>query len=162
VAAKLDWYLHTAAIYDVTIDPQGTALIKATVVVANTAPKDCTPHYVCGPSINSTVAGQYVGRLDLWLPDGTVAERRLPESGLVLVRETVNVLPGHRQTIVLEASVPHAVRNGKLALNFVPQSSLTPQHLKVTFAAPGWSVSGPSSILWWATSDKTLDWSLSR
>jgi hypothetical protein len=51
---------------------------------------------------------------------------------------------------------------GALSLHFIPQSSLTPQHFKVTFSAPSWTVSGPSSALWWATSTRTFDWSLSH
>lgn len=164
VAAKLDWYVRTAAIYDVTVDEFGNAFIKITVGVANTAPKGCRPHYVCGPDhINSSVPGQYVGRLDLWLPRGTIPiGGGLSESGLVLARQTVRLLPGHHQTIVLEAFLPHAVHDGALSLRFIPQSSLTPQHFKVTFSAPSWTVSGPSSALWWATSTRTFDWSLSH
>jgi hypothetical protein len=163
VAAKLDWYVHTAAIYNVTVDPIGTAFIKTTIVVANTAPKHCKPHYVCGPdNINSSVPGQYVARLDLWLPKGTVTVGSLVESGLVLARQTVDVLPGHKQTIVIEATVPNAVHDGVYTLRFVPQSSLTPQLCKVTFDAPSWSVSGPSSALWTAKSTTSFTWKLSH
>ena len=164
VAAKLDWYVHTAAIYDVTVDEFGNAFLKVTIGVANTAPKGCKPHYVCGPDhINSSIPGQYVGRLDLWLPHGTIPlGGGLQESGLVLARQTVRLDPGHHETIVMEAFLPHAVQHGTMSLRFIPQSSLTPQHLKVTFAAPSWSVSGPSSSLWWATSTKTFVWSLSH
>jgi Protein of unknown function (DUF4012) len=164
VAAKLDWYVHTAAIYDVTVDEFGNAFIKITIGVANTAPSGCIPHYVCGPDhINSSVRGQYVARLDLWLPRGSIPiGGGLQESGLVLARQTVDLRPGHHQLLVLEAFVPHAVRDGAMSLRFIPQSSLTPQHIKVTFAAPNWSVSGPSSALWWATSTKTFDWTLSH
>jgi len=163
VAAKLDWYVHTAVIYNVSVDAHGTALIKTTVVVDNTAPKGCKPHYVCGPSRpNSTVPGQYVARLDLWLPAGAVSPGGLPESGLTLVRQTVDVLPKHRQTIVLEADVPHAVRNGHYTLWFIPQSSLTPQLSKVTFSAPNWSVSGPASTVWTAKNITSYTWTLNH
>jgi Protein of unknown function (DUF4012) len=163
VAAKLDWYVATAAIYNVTVDPAGTAYIKATIVVANNAPRGCRPHYVCGPDhINSSVRGQYVARLDLWLPHGTLTPGGLPESGLELARQTVNLLPQRHQTIVMEATVPNAVRDGICTLRFIPQSGLTPQHLKVTFSAPGWSVSGPSAATWWAKATTALSWSLSH
>jgi Protein of unknown function (DUF4012) len=164
VAAKLDWYVHTAAIYNVTVDAFGNAFMKITVGVANTAPPHCRPHYVCGPDhINSSIPGQYVGRLDLWLPRGSIPiGGGLPESGLVLARQTVRLDPGHHQTIVLESFLPHAVHDGTMSLQFIPQSSLTPQRFKVTFSAPNWTVSGPSSALWWATSTKTFDWSLTH
>jgi hypothetical protein len=164
VAAKLDWYVHTAAIYDVTIDPLGTAYVKATVVVANTAPRHCRPHYVCGPdNHNSKHPGQYVARLDLWLPRGAVTDAHpVNESGLVLARQTVDVMPGHKETIVIESAIPNAVHNGAYTLRFIPQSSLTPQLCKIVFTAPGWHVSGPSSRLWLAKQTTSFSWALSH
>jgi hypothetical protein len=164
VAAKLDWYVRTAVTYVVTIDPTGAATIQAKIVVANTAPKDCTPHYVCGPDhINSSHRGQYVGRPDLWLPRGAIAPGALHESGLTLLRApAVNVEPGQKQTLLLDGTLLHAVHGGRFALQFVPQSTLLPQLCKVIFVAPGWSVKGPTTVIWDARQPVTYRWSLSR
>jgi hypothetical protein len=165
VAAKLDWYVHTAAFYNVSIDPNGAATITAKVIVANTALVGCRPHYVCGPDhTNSFVRGQYVARLDLWLPANTLAPGGLSESGLTLVRPVrgVNVLPGHNETLLLSGFIPNAVKNGQFSLQFIPQSGLWPQLTKVTFSAPGWSVSGPSEKIWSLKVPITYGWQLTH
>jgi hypothetical protein len=165
VAAKLDWYVHTAAFYNVSIDPNGAATITAKVIVGNTAPVGCRPHYVCGPDhTNSFVRGQYVARLDLWLPANTLAPGGLSESGLTLVRPVrgVNVLPGHQETLLLTGFIPNAVKNGRFSLQFIPQSGLWPQLTKVTFSAPGWSVTGPSGKGWFLKVPVTDGWQLSH
>ena len=165
VAAKLDWYVHTAAFYNVSIDPNGAATITAKVIVGNTALVGCRPHYVCGPDhTNSFVRGQYVARLDLWLPANTLAPGGLSESGLTLVRPVrgVNVLPGHNETLLLSGFIPNAVKNGQFSLQFIPQSGLWPQLTKVTFSAPGWSVSGPSEKIWSLKVPITYGWQLTH
>jgi hypothetical protein len=163
VAAKLDWYVHTSAHYAVSVDQNGTATILATVKVQNGAPKGCRPHYVCGPDhINSSVRGEYVGRIDLWFPHGAIFGGALHESGLQLSRWTVRLLPGKSETVLLEALVPHAVQHGRYRLTFVPQSSLTPQRSSLSFSAPGWNVGGPASATWPGTADATYTWQLSR
>ena len=162
VAAKLDWYIHTAAIYTVSIDSNGDALISAKIIVDNTAPKGCRPHYVCGPDhTNSFVRGQYVARLDLWLPAHTTAPGG-DESGLTLVRAEVNVLPGRKETLLLTGFVPNAVKNGDFSLQFIPQSGLFPQISKVVLSAPNWSVVGPSQKVWFLKVPITYDWQLSH
>lgn len=162
VAAKLDWYVHTAAIYHVDVDSNGTAYITAKIVIANTAPVH-GPHYVLGPDhINSFTIGQYVGRLDLWFPRGSVSPDGLPESGLVLARAEIDVLAGHKETLLLYDDVPHAVRDGRFQLQFIPQSTIWPQVVKVVFDAPGWSSSGPRTTVFTLRGDRTLRWQLSR
>ena len=164
VAAKLDWYIHTAVTYRIAVDQNGAVTITTTVVVANTAPVGCRPHYVCGPDhINSSVRGQYVGRLDLWVPrHAIVSFGGIPESGLTLAHAVINVMPGHKETYLLSAVVLNAVHNGRYSLRVIPQSSLWPQLSKMTFAAAGWSVSGPSSKVWVAREPVTLRWQLSH
>jgi len=163
VEAKLDWYVHTSASYHVSIDANGAALITAKIVVQNTAPKNCRPHYVCGPdNHNSHVRGQYVARLDLWFPRGAIVDNGIAESGLTLARATVNVLPGHRQTLLIEAFVRHAVHNGAYSLQFIPQSTLNAQHLALAFSAPNWSVSGPSTASWVGHGTTAFHWTLSH
>lgn len=163
VAAKLDWYLHTAAKYHVTIDANGTATIEAQVYVANGAAVDCHPHYVCGPSRpNSTVRGQYVGRLDLWFPAGSIVPGGIDESGLVLGRAEVDVYPKRHKMYLLEAVLPHAVRHGTFSLTFIPQSTIDPELTKVTLSAPSWSVSGPGATTWVANEARGFTWHLSH
>ena len=164
VAAKLDWYVHTSASYAVTIDQNGYAYIQARILVVNTAPKGCHPHYVCGPDHTNgdTIKGQYVGRVDQWFPAGAVSEDALSESGLTLVRTVVSILPGHREVILLQADVPHAVKDGGYSLSFIPQSTINPQALSMTFSAPQWSVSGPTHASWVGNGVATYRWKLSR
>jgi hypothetical protein len=170
VAAKLDWYIRTDVVYQVFIDANGAATIEAKVVVANTAPAkgycdlhpEKCPHYILGPDhINSFIKGQYVGRLDLWFPRDSIVPGGLDESGLKLARAEIKVLPQHQDTLLLVAFIPHAIKHGRFSLSFIPQSSVWPQFVKVNFSAPTWSVSGPSSTLWHATTTKLLTWSLS-
>jgi hypothetical protein len=162
VAAKLDYYLRTDVVYHVYIDANGTATIEAKIEVANTAKPNSTPHYIYGPDhINSFVRGQYVARLDLWFPRDSVVPGGLVESGLMLSRAEVNVLPLHRETLLLVAVIDHAVTHGKFSLTFVPQSTIWPELAKVVFSAPTWTVSGPSSSLWTAKSTRSFTWSLS-
>ena len=169
VAAKLDWYIHTEAIYHVSIDSNGAATMAVKVVVANAAPVGCRPHYICGPDhTNSFVRGQYVARLDLWLPAGTEVPGGVTESGLTLWRAEVNVLPGRKETLLVTGFLPDAVQHGGYSLQFIPQSGLWPQISKVTLSAPGRSVSGPpakdfnSLGFWYLTSPVTYGWQLSR
>jgi len=163
VAAKLDWYVHTKVAYNVSVDPNGTATILATIVVSNSAKRGCWPHYVCGPDhLNSNVRGQYVGRIDLWLPRGAVVPGGLAESGLELARWVVRLDPGRSETVVLAGVLKHAVSDGHMDLVFVPQSGVNPQQATVTFSAPGWSVAGPSQASWSSTRDQALHWLLSH
>jgi hypothetical protein len=163
VAAKLDWYVHTGAIYKVSIDSNGAATISVEVIVDNTAPVGCRPHYVCGPDhTNSFVRGQYVARLDLWLPATTVVPGRVDESGLTLWRAEVNVMPQRKETLLVTGFIPHAVKNGHFSLQFIPQSGLFPQLSRIELSAPGWSVSGPSQKFWLLNVPITYDWQLSH
>jgi len=163
VAAKLDWYIHTAASYKIVVDQNGTATISARVVVTNTAPPNARPHYIFGPDhINSFVRGQYVGRLDLWFPRHAITPGGLPESGLTLARTPINVLPGHSAAYYLTAFVPNAVHDGRFTVHFIPQSGLFAQATSVQFSAPSWSVGGPSSSAWIAREPVTVRWQLSH
>jgi|GEM_PF-446849 len=163
VAAKLDWYIHTAASYKVSIDANGAATFVVKVVVRNTAPVGCRPHYVCGPDhTNSFVRGQYVARLDLWLPAHTSAPGGVTESGLTLVRAEVNVMPHRSETLLLTGFLPDAVVHGGYSLQFVPQSGLWPQFTILSFNASGWSVAGPSQKTWFLKDPVTYAWQLSH
>src|ERR1019366_145404 len=136
-----DWYVHPAASYKVSIDSNGAATFAIRVGVANPAPVGCRPHYVCGPDhTNSFVRGQYVARLDLWLPAHTLAPGGVTEAGLTLVRAGVNVMPHRKDTLLLTGFLPHAVQHGGYSLEFVPQSGLWPQFTILSFSASGWSV----------------------
>ena len=149
--------------YNVSVDPNGTATILASIVVSNSAKRGCWPHYVCGPDhLYSNVRGQYVGRIDLWLPRGAVVPGGLAESGLELARWVVRLDPGRSETVVLAGVLKHAVSDGHMDLVFVPQSGVNPQQATVTFSAPGWSVAGPSQASWSSTRDQALHWLLSH
>jgi hypothetical protein len=87
---------------------------------------------------------------------------RVFESGLELARAEVNLLPGQKKTYVLTAAVLNAVHGGSYTLHFIPQSTLWAQLSKVTFDAKGWSVSGPTSALWYARGPASYHWKLSH
>jgi hypothetical protein len=59
--------------------------------------------------------------------------------------------------------IPNAVRDGKLALRYVPQPRLIPGALTVTIQAPGWTIGGePTTVA--SSWDRTinLSWDLQR
>jgi hypothetical protein len=68
------------------------------------------------------------------------------ESGLQVLQTRFSVLPGQQHSVTFTTFIPHAVVGGQLQLRLVPQARLKPDRLRVELSAPGWSVSGPTSI----------------
>ena len=87
-ATKLDYFVDVAISDTVTISPNGSATVDTSVKLTNHAPAGQPPSYQLGPDgINSHVSGEYVGRVFLWGPRGSVQKGSVDESGLSLAPE---------------------------------------------------------------------------
>lgn len=138
-ASKLDYFVSVSIAETVWVMGDGQALVRTSVTVANHAPAGQSPSYQLGPDyVNSFEPGQYIARVYLWSPHGSVVAGGTPESGLVLSQQDASVMPGAKATLVFTTLVPHAVRGGRLSLRVVPQPRLDPEHLSVTMRTPGW------------------------
>ena len=162
-ATKLDYYVKPSVRQEMQLSPQGTLVVRTTVVVDNQAPVGQSPSYQLGPDgVATTNPGDYLAWLLLWGPAGATQPGAVPESGLVLSQRVVPVAAGQRREATFETVVPDAVRDGRLRLRLVPQARLVPVDLDVRLRAPGWHVSGPRS--WRGAWDRTLalEWGVSH
>jgi hypothetical protein len=145
-ATKLDYFVDPKVAMSVSLQPSGTAVVKTTVTVLNTAPRNAQPSYQFGPLKFQTRAGQYVARVYFWGPAGSKEAGGQPESGLELTEANVSVEPAASTAVVFTTVVPHAVTGGILQLRLVPQPRANPVPLTVTLSAPGWRVQGSTTI----------------
>lgn len=145
-ATKLDYFVDPKVAMSVSLQPSGTALVRTTVTVLDTAPRNAQPSYQFGPLKFQTRAGQYVGRVYFWGPAGSQEAGGQPESGLELTEANVFVDPAASSAVVFTTVVPHAVTGGTLQLRLVPQPRATPVPLRLTLSAPGWRVRGPATV----------------
>ncbi len=159
-ATKLDYFVGVGISDTVNISPNGSATIDTSVKLTNRAPAGQPPSYQLGPDgINSHVSGEYVGRVFLWAPRGSIQAKSVSESGLLLAPEIdVPVLPGQSATVHFETTIPHAIRDDKLQLVFQPQPRLSPESLKVHIIAGGTQASVSASL----TKTTTLSWDFKR
>jgi hypothetical protein len=143
-ATKLDYYVQPSVKVDVQVTPNGDALVNTAITVVNNTPAGLGPTFQTGPDgINSFTPGQYVGRVILWSPRGSVTPQSTAESGLRLNQNQISVLPQQSQTVSFTSVIHHAVLNGRLTLRFVPQPRLAPDGFQVQLTAPGWHL-GPA------------------
>jgi hypothetical protein len=162
-ATKLDYYVKPSVRQDVQLSPQGTAVVRTTVVVDNQAPVGAPPSYQLGPDgFVSSAPGDYLAWLLLWGPAGSMQAAGTQESGLVLSQQVADVVAGQRREVSFETVVPHAVRHGRLELRLVPQARLEPMNLQVGLRAPGWHVDGPKSWTGPWNQVRVFSWKLSR
>ena len=137
--------------------------MNTTVTVTNTTPAGQGPSFQTGPDgINSFTPGQYVSRVFLWSPLGSVAPGGVAESGLELSQNQISVLPQQSQSTSFTTVIHHAVVNGELQLRFVPQPRLVPPNLTIGISAPGWKLIGPSHVAQPLAKTTTYRWRLSR
>lgn len=157
-ATKLDYYVDVALKVDITLTRGGSAVVRTQAVLTNSAPKKAGPSYQLGPDPYGTakVPGEYKGRLYFYSPAGSVALDSVPESGLVLHTDAVDLLPGATAVVNTEAVIPNAVRSGQLVLRFVPQSRLRPMVLDLRIHGRG--LSGPARVQQPLTQTTTLSW----
>ena len=162
-ATKLDYYVQPRVNVDVDLTSNGDALVNTTVTVANTTPLGVGSNYQTGPDgINSFFPGQYVGRVVLWAPRGSITPQSIPESGLRLTQTQTNVLPQQSQAISFATIIPHAVVNGRLMLRFVPQPRLTPMGFHLELSAPDWHVTSAPTISPDLATTTEYTWSLTN
>lgn len=137
-ATKLDYFMGVSVSDHVHLSSNGSAVVNTSVTVTNHAPAGQPPSLQLGPDgVNSHVAGEYVGRVLVWGPRGSIQRGSVRESGLVLNEEDLEVLPGRSATAQFETTIPHALRHGKLQMVFVPQPRLSPETLTVHLESPG-------------------------
>ena len=162
-ATKLDYYVQPSVKVQVDVTSNGDALVNTTVTVANTTPSGLGPTFQTGPDgINSFTPGQYVGRVVLWAPRGSITPQSTPESGLRLSQTQTNVLPQQSQTISFATIIPHAVVNGHLMLRFVPQPRLNPMGFQLEFSAPGWHMTETPTVSPDLATTTEYTWSLTN
>ena len=147
-AAKLDYYVTTSIRMVVSITSHNDAVVHTYATISNHAPAGQPPSAQLGPdNINSFTPGQYVTRVYLWSPAGSVTNAGVAESGLVLNRTATSVLAQQQQTVDFTTVIPNAVRHGQLFLQLVPQPSLHPAAVSVqVVGGPNWNVVGPSYV----------------
>jgi hypothetical protein len=160
--SKVDYYVQTTISQDVTLTPQGSAVVRTTVTVDNQAPVNAAPSYALGPDEFTKKPGDYLAWVLLWAPSGSTMPSATSESGLNLADYVALIGAGEHRDFLFETVVPNAVRNGKLTIRLVPQARLHPPQLAVHLRAPGWQVSGPPS--WTGPWDtvRTLQWSVHK
>jgi hypothetical protein len=162
-ATKLDYYVQPSVNIQVDVTSNGDALVNTTVTVANTTPAGLGPTFQTGPDgINSFFPGQYVGRVLLWAPRGSITPQSTPESGLRLSQTQTNVLPQQSQTLSFATVIPHAVVNGHLMLRFVPQPRLNPMGFHLELSAPGWHVTQTPNVNPELATTTEYSWSLTN
>ena len=164
-ATKMDYYIKPSVEQQVMVDKSGTATIRTTVTVRNTAPVNASPSVQLGPDGFGTLKpGEYWAWVLLWGPAHSKQPRSVPESGLLLTQTVLDrIYPGQSKQVSFETVIPNAVRpDGTLDLRYVPQPRLEPPALAVSVHADGWAIRGsPTWTGSWSRS-MTLTWILER
>lgn len=146
-STKLDYYQRQQVRMDVYLTDLGTAVVRTTLTLQNTAPKNAAPSYQLGPGgATQRKPGEYVARIYYWGPRGAAQLQAIPESGLMLNYTAGTVQPGESERFTFESVIPNAVRGGRLDLRLVPQPILVPASLQVRLHADGWSVEGAETM----------------
>jgi hypothetical protein len=163
-ASKLDYFVRPSVHQDVQLTPQGTAVVRTTVVIENQAPANATASYQFGPGAFTERAGDYLAWVLLWGPEGSrQTQNGVTESGLQLSQYVLAVPAGERREVVFETVMPDAVRDGRLHLRLVPQPRLEPMALSVALQTDGRPVGGDPAE-WQARWDRVhnLTWNVGR
>jgi hypothetical protein len=161
-ATKLDYYVKPVIRQEVQLSPQGTAVVRTTVVVDNRAPVGASPSYQLGPDNFTKNPGDYLAWVLLWGPAGSTQPGGVGESGLLLSQYVVDVAAGQRRELTFDTVIPNAVRDGRFEVRLVPQPRLEPMGLQVRLRAPGWNVEAATA---WAgpwNGVRTMSWEVSR
>jgi cell division protein FtsB len=166
LATKMDYYIQPHVQQTILLTHLGTAIVKTTVTVVDTAPVGALPSLQLGP--DPTYAwyakdpGDYIAWVLCWGPAGSIQSDSGSESGLELSQQAPLVHAGGQVVAQFDTIIPNAVIGGRLALRYVPQPRLDPMGLDVTLDAPGWAVGASST--WQGPWDRTrtLSWSVHR
>jgi hypothetical protein len=162
-ATKLDYFVDVAISDTVYVLPNGSALVNTAVTLTNHAPVGQPPDYQLGPDgFNSTVTGEYVGRVLLWSPRGsTQVGGGTPESGLVVREDDIPVYPGKTAIAQFSTTIPHAMEHGKLSLVFVPQPRLSPEDLTIHVTTSGLKAGSKRTFRAPLTKTQVVTWAFS-
>ncbi len=162
-ANKLDWFVDPTVDMDVTVTPDGTAVINATVTVPNTAPVPTPSSEQFGPdNIVTNVAGLYRARVYFWGPSGGDQLNSVEESKLRLSYDAAEVPAGATKTVSFSTAIPNAVSDGMLRLRLVPQARVRPMKLHVSVTGLGWRVRNAPDIPEDWSRPLDLSWKLSE
>jgi hypothetical protein len=154
-ASKLDYFVKPSVRQDVQLTPQGTAVVRTTVVIENQAPTNTRPSYQFGPGASTGKPGDYLAWVLLWAPAGSrQLQGGVAESGLNLSQFVVAVPAGERREVTFETIVGGAVRDGELHLRLVPQARLEPMPLSVMLRTEGGRSVGGSPATWQGAWDR--------
>lgn len=159
-ATKLDYYVDVAVSDTVSVAPDGSATVITSVKLTNNAPAGQPASYQLGPDgPNTSIPGEYIGRVFLWSPRGSKVSGSVKESGLLLANEVdLTVLPGQSATTQFETTIPHAIQDNKLNLVFVPQPRLAPETIRVHVVASGTQATAATPL----RKTTTLTWEFER
>jgi len=161
-ASKVDFFVDPKVEVNVSVTPDGTAVIRTRVTVPNATPANPPASEQFGPFLPGDTPGNYRARVYFWGPSNGDQLNSVFESGLRLNFINAQVPPGESKTVEFTTAVPNAVRNGHLRLRFVPQPRVRPAELQINVSGLGWKVRGAGSqTLSW---DRTLNlsWQLDR
>ncbi len=163
-ANKLDYYVNVKQSENVVLTASGDAEVITTVTADNTTPPNVPAGYQYGPDgVNTFVPGQYLGLAFLWGPRGSTQSGSVPESGLTVSDQQLNVLPHQSQSVQFQTVIHHAVQNGRLQLIFVPQPRLHPVELTIHMSSEApWHLSGPSLVHVALSKSLTWTWEASK
>lgn len=162
-ATKLDYYLSVSVAQQIYLKADNAAEVDTSVTAVNHAPAGAAPSLQLGPDkINSFQVGQYVGTAYLWGPAGTgiVQAGSTLESGLNVTPAYVSVLPQQQATVTYKTVIPHAVRNGKLTLSYIPQPRIAPETVSATVQPTGWRLGSPQTVHAVLSQTQRLTWDL--
>ncbi len=160
--SKLDWFVDPKVDVNVSVTPDGTAVVKTKITMPNRAPLSPPASEQFGPYLPGDPPGLYRARAYFWGPSNGDQLNSVAESDLRLNFITSEVAPGETKSVEFATIIPNAVRNGALRLRFVPQPRARPMELRVNVSGLGWKVksTGSAAVPW----DKTLnlEWQLSH
>jgi hypothetical protein len=159
---KVDYYVKPTVRQDVTLTPQGAAIVHTTVVVDNQAPVTNQSSYQLGPDEFTKKPGDYLAWVLLWGPAGSLQQAGVAESGLNLASHVTDVSAGQKKEVTFETVIPGAVRDGHLRLRLVPQSRLEPIQLDIHLDPGKWKVDGARAWSGAWDSVRVFDWGVSR
>lgn len=154
-ATKLDYFVKPRIAFDVSVTPDDSAVVRATVTIPNTAPVPTPDTFQFADQIVQFTPGLYKARVYFWGPRGSEQLDSVEDSGLNLSWSATDVAAGTSATATFTTVVANAVRGGELRLRFVPQPRLTPAQIRVSVAGMGRRVlSKPQIPARW---DRSLD-----
>ncbi len=160
--SKLDWFVDPKVDVNVSVTPDGTAVVTTKISMPNRAPVSPPASEQFGPFLPGDAPGLYRARAYFWGPSTGDQLNSVVESGLRLNFITSEVAPGETKSVEFSTIIPNAIRNGALRLRFVPQPRARPMKLRVNVSGLGWKVKSPGTVpVEW---DKTvnLEWQLSH